>query len=765
MFLCSPLLERETDVNTEINHYPAPIEQNLVGPWNPCLVASPFPQVIDTSYPINLSVPPSVEASKTKAESKPIVIGDRKVFNCPHCLKIYCTSGGLMKHVCTKHAASIDQSDLENMKEENLSESTELDNSDFVRAECLNCKRKFTSIFSLDVHMERCRKNLNSVEGLKSEVKIEVKKEDQPDVKEPKLKQVESSPPSAVTWKKQIIARVNKQENKIITKIGNSEYLKVEKLEDPKEHVKMENPEKSPQYACTICHVMISKESFSTHVEEHKNWCTTCNRGFLSRKDLESHKLEHNKVYPYTCDICQHKYASLKCLMNHQKRMASNPTHGALKKTRMTPDAKTKFHCGVCKQGFADRSSLNAHKKEHQERRELPFVCVDCDRGYMTRGDLTRHRRMKHGHKKQHGETKVEPDVMIDRPGPSKHRVVSTVLKKGQLSSRQPLPRKAKKMYPLPNNATKAKKSEDKNMKAGKEMVRKEPKPGKDDQDSNTHTCSVCSKKFTDAEKYKRHLQVHKNNKYFCSKCPKVFLLKKRYDRHISEKHSFQTTRPTSSGNLDGETNDQALNEEVEVKSGVIKCPHCPSFFGRPFSLKVHMTDKHPVQVANNLANEAVRRLSAKKKKSASSTHKTNDESDKKESKQMKMKKIEEVKEEGSSDRLTCQVCFLKFTDELQFESHINLHPEYMFLYRCAQCWKLFVSPGHLDGHIETKHSLPRLQCIQCEKTFRSTKYYEDHMESHRLRQLECRSCGKGFLKQSSLTQHEKIHRNRASAK
>ncbi len=57
-----------------------------------------------------------------------------------------------------------------------------------------------------------------------------------------------------------------------------------------------------------------------------------------------------------------------------------------------------------------------------------------------------------------------------------------------------------------------------------------------------------------------------------------------------------------------------------------LKCPHCPRKFGRKRALEAHMTDKHPIQMANKLADKETKKPFPKKKESDSSTDDSNDE-------------------------------------------------------------------------------------------------------------------------------------------
>ncbi len=610
-----------------------------------------------------------------------------------------------MDHIRKKHSPSISQSGAVDNKPGGLIQPTMMNKVGVRNVKCPTCNKTFCSKFGLNIHSEKCgkpdeRAHRNSGESPKPKVETwkgkehgqyvqskipgfadiwerNLPKEDKRDVKDPVLVQKESkstrySSSTGVTN----IARPEKEKVENGQK-KNCKGLKIENEGEDKEHVKKE----TPRFACAICsQVLVSKEGFATHLQHHKNWCKTCNRGFLSQKALESHNSKHNKyicnkcpksfanktllehhqsehtgvykfscphclkgfnrkdyfdshinghnqVYPYTCDVCQHKFTSPKNLSRHKLMMKTNPAHGT----------ENKFLCTVCQQAFADRVDLNLHKKMHHEKGELPFICIECDVGYMNRRGLEYHRKKKHEGVKQPGKSKTK------RPG---------------------------------NSKAKADPSQDK------------------------HEKEICNKD-------------HVESKEDLTKC----------------KGMHEDAQAPKSGD------------------GGIKCPYCPVVVERRLLLKMHLTDKHPVEVANRLAGDEMVKLFSKKK---SVDHRDEEE--------MKNSK------EDSPREFICQVCNQEFTSQIKFEKHIGHHKEYLYLHRCGQCQKLFNNDEHLRIHLANKHAtVGDLECVLCEKRFRSERIYAEHMKSHRLRGLKCRFCGKKFLQQSSLAQHEKLHQGESS--
>ncbi len=535
-------------------------------------------------------------------------------------------------------------------------------------------------------------------------------KGDRDDVKDGVVVHSESNPCSQLSGMKNVIGIVNVIYKEDVETNGQNES-KIENQGKDKELVIKDNSKETPYFACDLCsQVFMGKTGFVTHLQHHKNWCDTCNRGFLSQEDLDSHKLKHtlqacqkcprkftsknalnnhqsehtgaykftcplcfkgfnrkrhfeghmnghNGVYPFTCEICQQKFAGLDCLANHKRRMKTNPSHGSRQKGDQKKVQKVQFKCAVCQNTFDNRASLDVHKKKHHEKRQLPFVCIDCDVGYMDRSGLVRHGQKKHGHVKQPTKPKANSDLMIE--GRSKYmcrHCPKVYSKKGSLYCHY--------------------------------------------RDHHAYSCAKCQRKFTDKEKYQEHLKLHKTSRYVCPTCPKVFPRKSNRNRHISMAHSAMKAHSTPSYSFPAnnikpkvEPDDHVEMHEpkhLEFNGVASRCPYCQLLCGRKLALKVHLTDKHPVEVANKLADKVFKKPSPKRNKSDMPPEK---------------RKAGLVKGVHKGHDQAIEIPQDDKNQNLKAKRHVTVRD---------------------------------VECVLCEKRFRSERIYAEHMKSHRLRDSKC---------------------------
>ncbi|CAH1173539.1 unnamed protein product [Phaedon cochleariae] len=196
--------------------------------------------------------------------------------------------------------------------------------------------------------------------------------------------------------------------------------------EKPKERNKGEKVE------CKVCHKMLYKHGFGTHMRAHsmakKEFiCGVCKKQFQKNSHLERHMRIHTGERPYTCPHCGKSFMQDNDLKRHVSRhtddkkfqcqhcgkryysksalgvhvaahaLVQKPPkppceacapHATACRHRAVKAAKTHL-CTVCGKAFTSRSSLVVHTRLHTG--DAPFACPSCDKKYVTSTALKKH--------------------------------------------------------------------------------------------------------------------------------------------------------------------------------------------------------------------------------------------------------------------------------------------------------------------------------------------------------------------------------------
>eukprot|EP01083_Nonionella_stella_P233034 821472_1 len=125
-----------------------------------------------------------------------------------------------------------------------------------------------------------------------------------------------------------------------------------------------------------------------------------CNKSYLSRRNLNRHKLTHSK--PFSCSfntaLCTKRFGSNWDLQMHER------TH---KKSKSE-------ECIYCKQRFTDRSALKKHQRIHDQSNAMdirPFVCRLCHKRFTRKETLSRHWKSHCSHQKTYACTHMDCDA------------------------------------------------------------------------------------------------------------------------------------------------------------------------------------------------------------------------------------------------------------------------------------------------------------------------------------------------------------------
>ncbi|CAJ0573626.1 unnamed protein product, partial [Mesorhabditis spiculigera] len=72
-------------------------------------------------------------------------------------------------------------------------------------------------------------------------------------------------------------------------------------------------------------------------------------------------------------------------------------------------------------------------------------------------------------------------------------------------------------------------------------------------------------------------------------------------------------------------------------------------------------------------------------------------------------------------------------------------------------CFRSFSRSFNLARHIATRHTSPlHFVCPQCDRTYKNSMHFADHIRTHNGELFGCDDCGKHFPARNSLRAHKK---------
>ncbi|XP_015592131.1 zinc finger protein 728 [Cephus cinctus] len=260
------------------------------------------------------------------------------------------------------------------------------------------------------------------------------------------------------------------------------------------------------KHKCDLCEkTFVQKSKLTTHRLSHTGQrpfkCTNCEKAYTSKSKLNAHLRLHTKINLHQCNVCNKTFPYRSYLEDHKKihKSKSEAAQGirhfecAMCEKRFSLEKNLKSHlklhtgkgvvrCEICDKRFSQKYSLNIHMKSHKSIKS--HKCEFCEKSFSQKGNLVEHLRI---------HTKVKPfkcEICDKSFSQSSH------LKSHRVSH----------------------------------------------DSKRLHQCRLCGKRFKLDSHLKRHLQLHTGSKtYKCEECNQLFAqafslkrhLKRHTDSHI----------------------------------------------------------------------------------------------------------------------------------------------------------------------------------------------------------------------------------------
>ena len=506
---------------------------------------------------------------------------------------------------------------------------------------------------------------------------------------------------------------------------------------------------KSPVYLkCDVCGVILTSIlNFTTHMKKlHKDsdqernkpfTCEICNQGFYFQSSLNSHKSKAhqetsgqtfrcplctsvtnskngmrrhlrnshkrtdllNEELSYKCKICNELFWSIAertvhIAENHKEASENlekcficfhiSPNRHALRRhfQRMHPNEplfeNVSFKCGDCGLLYPQRQLLSSHvKSEHPKA--ITYQCAYCPQQLKNKKSLQ-------SHINQHKKT-ISKDQGLTYTCNVCEKEFST--------------KKALKTHFSSSHSDKAKKGfvckvcnkvlESANDRSLHYKV--------DHPDSNPYLCSICGLGFVTKSSLYNHRMCHKNQKqHKCEHCGKEF----------NRRDSF--------------------NEHVLIHIGPRhKCPHCPKEFVQKSNLKRHVRIHLGIKPYKCKFCD----MTFSDKGACNSHQRTH----------------------TGEEREACPICKVVFSKKQKLKYHMRIHTG-EGLETCHICNKIFTHSYALNVHLRTHSKENNFMCHECKKIFQNGSKLYKHILTHGKPKLECDQCNKTFKFSKLLNRH-----------
>lgn len=458
--------------------------------------------------------------------------------------------------------------------------------------------------------------------------------------------------------------------------------------------------------------------------------CDTCNRDFLTLRELKSHQRMHNPDRPYACELCDKRFRQKGHRDDHMRTHTDERPfkctycdrtfrqRGDLNIHMRNHTGENLHQCTHCAKSFNRKSTLNTHLLTHT--REKTYSCSYCEKTFNQRSLWYSHQDehtmnkvtipstplhttpMVKRHTANHKNTRASAAELSNGVGDlSSGPVTVLALMDGTLVETEDLHDYFKTSHNVTSDLHSCVQCE--TSYVHKELL---------DLHVQTHlsakrlSCSYCNKLFIQESVFKQHLTTHKNETFTCDLCQKSFSQKKYLLVHMKA-HSEEPEISSHTCEICGQNfpNEDELIGHQEDHAGDKPhiCPYCLKGFKQKQSLKNHVL---------------------------SHTGKTN----------------------------ICPYCRAMIRNDDEFNVHVAKHTiDLPFV--CHFCQKAFRKRPNLNMHLRTHTGEKPYKCKFCSKAFRLQPNLKCHLRVHTgEKPYICDYCGKGFAQQTAWKSHIQLH-------
>ncbi|XP_064635573.1 uncharacterized protein LOC135492836 isoform X2 [Lineus longissimus] len=476
---------------------------------------------------------------------------------------------------------------------------------------------------------------------------------------------------------------------------------------------------------CQECGSILRSElSFIAHQVGHDDKrCQYCYKVFHTKGWKERHEHDKHNIGQSKCEICG------KVCKTHSGWKTHMKSH--------EQKLRQKFHCGQCDRKYDSEFLLEHHRRRHEGKDDCalcgkickteriwkvhmmhhnPTVsCEDCDKKFVTRVQLSRHRR--HAHRpmrlpkvKKSSNRPNQKCEICDRVffWPESFRRHKKIHEVGPSKVRKP-------------KWTKVKMTE--NISASVSCGDEQPNDLQDCETMLTAASAGTSKDTTEhhSDEESGQLSEEDSDDTLAMIREAVLLLERR---DPDESDARETAEP----------------EEVQFVAEVMPTG--------AVNLKVTKRKREEIQLTGDVAEG--------KQVEKKSTDKV--------AKKRKVENTDDVANDSDTSGLTegvnnlrCVLCKQEFANELSFITHdcMTIKP-----LTCKHCEKKFNDLVKFRLHLK-RHRLIRYDCDKCDLNFRSLDIWQRHMKEHEEeggKRHKCESCVMEFFHEENLLLHARKH-------
>ncbi|KAM9424867.1 histone-lysine N-methyltransferase PRDM9 isoform 2-T2 [Pholidichthys leucotaenia] len=389
---------------------------------------------------------------------------------------------------------------------------------------CAECSVNFSSVESLQQHINEYHSEVSAGENPQDELPVPLQRPQRsaarsrvsaltkliaPKRRAALSKRVSTEPSASAARKGKSVKFKRFSCNRCKQTYGNPEDLKAHKCT-------------MKQLKCVKCGVTFRKIGFlkrheqKVHIEGKSYSCDSCSKVFFTSANLKQHQKNnscmkyHHASEHFPCSFCQFSFTLKRYLHKHIKRhhpveFVTNYGSGELI-GQLEEDKEKEYTCPSCGVNCATAKAFKSHTCFKQVK--VLFLCTDCGKGFSSHYSLKQHQRTHTGEKPYRC--------------PHCSKSFSYV---GQLNVHLRI-HTGEKPYLCTHCGESFRQSGD--------LKRHERKHT----GVRPHTCNECSKSFSRPQSLKAHQMLHLGQRMFkCTQCGKSFSRNYHLRRHHQKMH------------------------------------------------------------------------------------------------------------------------------------------------------------------------------------------------------------------------------------